>query len=493
MPNQIVLAWKVLVAGTSFGPAAAAAAIAQANAPLYVDPTTDPVLGQLFALTVASDLVTSDAVSATRALTLNMTSGGPGPNAVAPPPFPCRPITSTPPVLPFALRRAVTLPGSLFVTNGSTAVATTATQLPALSVGDSVQFLSQQGVFYTVAPGITPTGFVLATPFTGVTGNTGAFREVAAPAIAAAIYSTSPLDTAGVATTPAIPAGPGAIVVGLRYLDSTGAGPFTVGILLTGKRPAAVVLAGGSKDIAVIVAFGLVAVGAFGNSIGQITLCELGSALPPIPATTTLDQFAALTDQAQLSISRHLAYLPPSYFALAQQNRSAPALAGDFFVTTGSANVPTNVDQTGALAPGNVIQFAAQPEDDTPFGSDPVTYTVQAVSPKQITLTSAFTGLGPTNNFQAGTGVKGTKSVQIANFASAARRITPSPAVAPTNAQLAAPLGQFVATEVAAPPPNPPLPPSTVPLPTFLSDLFTQTLQLKLAGVPIQPQAITFV
>ena len=69
--------------------------------------------------------------------------------------------------------------------------------------------------------------------------------------------------------------------------------------------------------------------------------------------------------------------------------------------------------------------------------------------------------------------------------------MNPSPAAPPTNNQLSGPLAQFVATETAGPPPNPPLDPATVPVPTFLSGMFAQTLQMALA-VPVTPDAITF-
>lgn len=490
MADQIVLAWKVLVAGTSIGPAAADTKLAAV--PLYEDPTTDPVLGQMFGLTVASDVTTHDATSATRTLTLNMTSAVGAP--LAPPPFPCNPTTSTPPTLSYPLRRKVTLAGSFLTTNGSATVVTSANQTPALSPGNTVEFESQIGVYYVVAPlGVAPAAITLTSPYTGVTADGGSVNVAAAPATIAAIYSTSPLDTAGTATVPPIPPGSGARTVSLTYRDSTGAGPFTVIVPMQGKRPALVALAPGSADIELIVDMHVASTGGFGNSVGQITLCELSAAPPAIPPTATQAQFQQLTDRAQLLITRPLAYLPPSYFALAQQGASSPQLAGDFFVTTGSADVPTSVDQTGALAPGSVMQFASQISEDAPTGSTPVFYTVAAVTPKLVTLTEPFSGLGPLNQIQDGdTGSKGVKSTELLNFPSAAA-LYPPPAAPPTAAQLAGPMARFVNPGTAVPPPNPPLAPQAMsPAPTTLSDLYTQTLQLALA-VPVAPQPIAFI
>lgn len=288
-----------------------------AAVPLYESASADPVLGQLLGLTVASDnTVDSGSGVITRTLTLNMASP-----QLAPPAFPCRLVSSTPPELPFPLRSVVTLPGSFFVQQGSPNVATTATQVPSIPPNAFVQFLSQQGVFYQVLA-IGPTSIVLSAPYTGATANTSAYKEVVAPVTRAAVYSTSPLDTNGVATSPAIPAGPGARNVILSYKDLTGAGPFAVTVNLTGKRPAQVVLAGGSVDIAEIDSFAVGGVGSFGNSVGQITLVGLSSDVPAILANRTPDDFPALTDEAQLLLAEPIAYLPPSYFSLAQQATS---------------------------------------------------------------------------------------------------------------------------------------------------------------------------
>ena len=494
MANKIILAWVVKVAGTSFGPAQAAAKLAAV--PLYANPTTDPVLGQVFGLTVANDATTQDAVSATRTLTLNMTSV-PG-SPFAPPPFPCRPDTATVPVLPYTLRKTVTLAGLFSVINGSPVVQTSANQTPALNHLDVVQFASQPGVSYTVNL-VGPTSVTLFAAYSGPSTAVKAVQVVSAPAKIPALYSTTSLDTNGVATSPAIPAGSGARTVSLTYRDSTGAGPFTVVTPLTGKRPAAVALAVGSVDVASVVDLHVVGVGGFGSSVGQITLCDLASALPPVPANATPTDFKNLTDRAQVLIDRALAYLPPSYFSLAQQGASRPPLAGDFFVTTGSPSVPTSADQTSALAPGNTIRFASQLHDDTPFGSADVTYTVAAVSASPggigglVTLTTPYTGLDRTNKYDSNNAPRPSNvTAHAQKQPTAATLVTPSPAAPPAAAQLSAPLAQYVNPGNAVPPPNPPLPPGGMsPSPAFLSGLFTQTLSLALA-VPVAPQPITF-
>jgi hypothetical protein len=495
MADQIVLAWTVDVTGTPFGPAEAATALGAV--PLYTEVEADPVLGQLFGLTVDSDVTGTAGSTATRTLTLNM-------NAVnspeAPPIFQCRPrsqIVDIDP--PYPLTRNVSLVGSFFVSEGSTFVPTTATQVPSLSVGDSIQFLSQPGIFYTVAA-ITPTDITLTGAYTGTTANTEAFKEEPAPVVLAGIFSTSPLDTDGVGVTaPPIPAGPGARTIDLTYMDSTGAGPFTVSVSLTGKRPAPVTLDPGSVDIAEVVSMVITSTGGFGNSVGQLTLVELSEPLAPFPESPTLADFRRLTDETQLTIIRHLVYMPPSYFALAQQSTSQPELEGDFFVTTGSRRVATSADQTAALAPGNVIQFASQLTTNSPLGTVDVFYTVDAVGPRAITLTTPYTGLD--DNFTGSEnlgvnserGTKGNVGSQVQNKATGARLVEPSPAAPPSDGQLSVLVGQFVAPAVAMPPPSPPLSPATILPPTFLSDLFTQTLQLALAGVPITPEPIMIV
>ena len=499
MADQIVLSWVVDVTGTSFGPTQAAVALV--SVPLYNNPITDPVLGQMFGLTVASDVSAALGPStAGRTLTLNMTSipGAP----FAPPPFPCRPRTTTPPVLPYPLRRAVTLPGSFFLITGLLGAETSKTQVPSLSIGDKVQFLAQEGVFYEItAVNATAIGFTPA--YTGVAGNSEGFKEVAAPVAfdRLAVFSTSDLDTIGVATVPPIPAGSGARTVELVYNDSTGAGPFLAVADLTGRRPATFtfdVVPG--IDIAEIVQFAVSSTGAFANSVGEITLVSLSDALPAIPPNATPGTgigagqgdrtFFALTDAAQLLIDRHLVYMPPSYFALAQQGTSAPQLAGDFIVTTNSTNVPTTEDQTGVLAPGSIIRFAEQQY---------IPYTVSTVTPKIVILTTAFTGIDNNNTgtnkvgTNADAGTQGNIGTEIIKKRTGAFLVDPSPAAPPSNDQLSGPLAQFVALETAGPPPFPPGAPATVPVPTFLSGLFTRQLQLALAGVPVVPQPITFV
>jgi hypothetical protein len=492
MANQIVLAWTVSVANTPIGPVEAASRLAAVPLGLPIPspgtPTTDPVTGQMLGLSLASDTTTNDATSATRTMTFDMTP----PNA--PPPFPCHPNTSTPPILdsPYPLVEAKTLPGSFFVQLGATNIPTTMSQIPSLSIGDSVQFLSQEGVFYTVAS-VGPTSFNLTAPYTGEPGNTTAFKEVPAPATICAMYSTSELDTSGVATVPAIAAGPGARTISINYVDPNG-GSRTGTCTLTGKRPAAVTLEAG-QPIAKIAGIAIASVGGFGNSVGQITLVELSDDLPAIPSNATPLDFARLTDEAQMLISRSLAYLPPSYFALAQQGLSMPQLAGDFLLTTGSTSVPTTEDQTGVLVQGSVIQFAEQMTLDTATGTANVFYTVAEVTPKYITLTTPFTGI---DNNNTGTNQEGTNSNAgtKGNLGSVVNK-KPSGAFCvalaqePSSAQLSVPVGQFMQTEVAAPPPNPPLDPATVPAPTFLSGLYTRTLALAMAGVPITSASIT--
>lgn len=490
MVDQVILAWTVKVAGTPFGPAQAAAKLAAV--PLYANPTTDPVLGQAFGLTVASDAVTQDAVSATRTMTCNMTSAVGAP--LAPPPLPCHPDGAAPPAPPYALKKTVTLAGSFLVSNGSTAVSTSANQTPALNHLDVVQFAPQPGVYYTVNA-VGPTGVTLFAAYSGRTADVKAVKVVAAPAKVVALYSTSPLDTGGFsATTPAIPAGSGARTVSLTYRDSTGAGPFTVVTALTGRRPAAVVLAG--TDVASILDLHVASAGGFGSSVGQITLSELSAALPAVPNNAN---FGPLTDEGQLLIARALAYLPPSYLSLAQQQQSAPPLAGDFLVTTGSASVPTTADQTGALAAGNVIQFASQLQDDTPFGPVPVTYTVASVGASPggvgglVILTAPYTGLDKSCKYDSNNAPRPSNvTARAQKQPTGATLVTPSPAAPPPNAQLAAPLAQYVNPGDAVPPPGPPLPPGGMsPSPTFLSGMFTQTLSLALA-VQVEPQPIAF-
>jgi hypothetical protein len=484
MPDQIALAWTVNVAGTPYGPTQAASALAAVS--LYTDTSTDPVLGQMLGLTVADDATTSDATSATRTLTLNMNASA---TPTAPPPFPCHPLNSTPPTLPYVLRTARAVPGSFFVTFGSGTVPAAQDSRPAIKIGDVLQFLTQPGVFYDVAS-VSSTTIGLTSAFTGTTGNSGAYKEIDAPATNVAIYSSSDLDTAGVATVPAIAAGPGARTIEIFYKDSTGAGPFSVTVSLTGKRPAAVTLAGGSIDIFEIDNILVASTGGFGNNIGEITLVELTADLPTIQSNATADSFPALTDEAQLLIGTHLAYLPPSYFAFAQQGAATPELDGIFLVSTGSQDVPTSEDQTSALVAGNTIAFIEQ------FGT---TYLVEAVSAKIVRLTTPYTGIDTSNTGSASTagtenkGTKGNIGTTVSKKPTSARLLGASVGAPPSNAELATPLAQFVAPATAAPPPAPPLDPSTILTPTFLSGFYTRTLQLALAGIPITSATITLV
>ena len=504
MSDQIILAWTVDVTNTPIGPVEAATRLAAVDLHLPVpspgEPTTDPVLGQLLGLTVASDTTSNDATSATRTITLNMTP----PNA--PPPFPCHPITSTPPVLvdPYPLVERVTLPGSFFVQPGATSIPVTATQIPSLSVNDSIQFLSQLGVFYGVAS-IGATLIGLSSPYTGEPGNTTAFKELPAPATVCAMYSTSELDTIGVGTVPAIAAGPGARTVSISYVGATGSSR-TGTCSLTGKRPAAVVLEAGDP-IAKVSQISIATVGGFGNSVGQITLVELTEALPALPTDLPLGTgigpaqtpigkvgapiprtFKTMTDEAQLLIGRQLFYLPPSYFSVARQMAASPMLEGDFIVTTGSTDVPTTEDQSSALTTGDFIEFVVQPG---------TIYRIEDVSAKIVKLSSVFTGIDTTNTpiENAGTntnaGTKGNLGDKLLKKRTGAKSTSLSIS-APSNDELAVPLGQFIETQTAAPPLNPPLTPSTVPVPTFLSGLYTQAIALGLAGVPVTSATITF-
>jgi hypothetical protein len=499
MANQIVLSWSVSAAGTSFNPAKTAAALAAVM--LYQNPQTDPVLGQLFGLTVEADVTAPTADGATRTLTLNMTPAAGAP--LAPPFFPCNPTTATTPVPPYELIALEALPGAFLTVNGSDIVQTEVSQIPSLEHGNRVQFDAQVGVFYEVDT-VTSGQITLTTPYLGTTDDDGAAIVKPAPATIIAVYSTSPLDTAGVPQIQPvpIPPGSGAQTVSLTYLDSTGAGPFTIVAPLAGKAPIPIPLAVGSLDVTTILDFHVASTGAFGNSVGQITLCELnGEDLAEAEQTTTLGtptrtEFQRVTDLLQTLIDRALVYIPPSYFALAGQQATSPQLEGDFIVTTGSANVPTTEDQTGVLSAGDTIQFIVQLGDATPFGFVETFYTLRAVSPRGVTLETPFTGINRLNRPQLpslGSNTRGTISTELLEFPTAAQLISPQPATPPSDDQLAGPLAQFVNPGVAIPPPGQPLPPTTMsPPPTFLSGFFTQTIQLALA-VPVTQATITLV
>jgi hypothetical protein len=479
MSNQITLAFTVNVSGTSYGPVKAASALAAV--PLYENPNTDPVLGQLFGLTVASDMTTTPtAATAVRTIVLNMTATPPisPPSPLAPPPFPCSPITATPPVPPYPLWATKTLPGNFLTTPGSPTVGLSFKRTSWFQgAGMIVQFLDQPGVFYTTAASVGSHHHItLTTPYSGpFSRDGGAVQMIQAPATIAAIYSTSPLDSAGVAIAPPLVPGSGARTVSLTYMDSTGAGPFTVTVSLMGTYPSPVTLAGGSKDIAVITDLHIVTTGGFGNSVGQITLCELLSASPYIRPDATAEDFQEITDKAQLLITRGLVYLPPSYFALCQQGASCPVLAGEFTLpgrmahasnVQGGTSVATTVnpaDQTPALVAGNVVEFAAQPG---------VLYTLKTVGTGTVTLTTPYTGLNDNP------------------ISSSATVVSAVAGVPPSSAQLASSVAEFVNPGTAVPPPSQPLAPQTMsPAPVFLSGMFARTLQLELA-VPVVPSAI---
>jgi hypothetical protein len=468
MANQLILSWTVSVAGSSRSPAQAKAALEAVE--LYENATNDPVLGQFFGLAVASDVTATTSIGAMRTLTINMNSALGAP--YAPPASPCHPAISTPPVLPYPLTVAEELEGSFLVTNGSTTVATTDSQLPTLVDTDVVQFSEQPGVNYTIV-GVAAGFISVSPPYSGQTDNSDAVQMVPAPVKLAAIYSSSPLDSL---------TGSGARTVHLQYNDSLGA-PGTVVVDLDGAYPVPIPLAGGTIDIATITSLRVASTGGFGNSVGQITLSSLTDAI--------LDEDTQ--DEAQLKLDLALVYLPPSYFALTQPTASAPQLEGDFFVTTNSPTVPTSIDQTSALAAGNTIQFAAQEEIDTPFGSEPVLYVLKYVNPKMIILETAFTGFDFLHRpVRPDEGTKSTRGDTVIGLATAATLVTPSPAAPPSDAQLGSLLAQFVNPGIAVPPPNPPLDPATMlPTPTLLSGFFTQTLQLALA-VPVVPAPIAF-
>lgn len=443
MSNQIVLQWSVDVAETTFSPAQAAVALGAVV--LYQDPATDPVLGQGFGLTVASDVTSATGSGAQRVLTLNMNASAGAP--LAPSPFPCHPTQRTPPALPYKFERTAPCPGGFTAKNGQAVVATEFGQRPTLNPGDTIQFVSQLGVDYTVASVGASNGIVLTAPYAGNFSNTTALKVLPAAATLPAIYSTSPLDTSF--------NGRGAGAVTISYTDSLGASA-TVTTALLGKRPSPIVLDGGTIDIAVVTDMHISTVGGFGNSLGQITLVDLSA---PINNTSPAD--ADTDDQAQLKIDRSLVYLPISYFSFAQQGAATPALAGDFAANPDSTNVFPTVDQTSALSAGNIMSFASDPDVD---------YTVATVTPKIITLTENYGGLTP--------------------VVTAASIVSPSTAAPPTDAALKAPLSQYVNPGNAVPPPGAPLPPQAMtPAPIFLSDFFTQTISFTLA-MPVTPAVI---
>jgi hypothetical protein len=297
------------------------------------------------------------------------------------------------------------------------------------------------------------------------------YATLTEPAIVA-LYSTSDLDTAGVPTldTP-IPPGAGAQSVSLTYIDPTGATHVIVTDLL-GKFPAQVTL---PAPIAAVTDLHIASTGGFGNSVGQITLSSLSA--PTAPIQPTVD-FQEQQDAAQNLLDTPLVYMPPSYFALAQQGAATPQLPGDFFVTTGSTNVPVTADLTAILFAGNTIRFASQAPQTTP----PTDYAVAAVSWNPVseqglvTLTEPYTGYNK-NLIDANNAPRPTNETANADEQqTGAMLIDPSPATVPSNAALAAPLTEYIGTAGVATPSPPP------PNPVGLSGLYARTLSLALAA-----------
>lgn len=469
MANQITLAFSVATASTIYTPAQAAAKLSAV--PLFASVGNDPVLGQALGLTVVDDIVSDGGVTYTGE------AGGPF--------LPGETVTDSPSggtatvaldldgVLYFELGTAVgtfahgdTITGS---TSGATATVNNAAALggptPTTPGATRVLVLNMTALISPYAPPPSPcrpTGPVDPPPdappqlpytLTQTTINRYTQLPVTTPAPAqyVAFYSSSELDTDGVSTTPAIPAGAGAQIMALEYYDSTGAGPFAVFAKLMGKFPAPVTLAGGSVDVAQVTQCLIEQVGAFGNSVGQITLCALEAPLPAIPATATPEDFPALTDAAQLTIARPLVYLPPSYFALAQQQNSAPQLAGDFVVERGSPTVLTPVSQLSVLAATNVLEFASQPG---------VQYEIASVSATFVKLTTPYTGLSHAELAPAAEDPSPAQSVsdRTDGVLTSAVLVSPSQAAPPDDAHLLTPLSEFT------------LPQSTVPALTYSAE-----------------------
>jgi hypothetical protein len=462
-PNQLTLAFSVATASTIYTPAQAAAKLAAV--PLYASAGTDPVLGQAFGLTVSSDVVSIGGV------TYTSEAGGPF--------LPGETVTDAPGGGTATV--AVDEDGMLFFvegsivgafahgdtitggTSGATATVNNAAALggptPTTPGATRVLVLNMTSVpgvptapppfpCRPTGPLVPPPGAPPTLPYvleqTTINPYTRLPVTAPAPAAVAAFYSTSNLDTDGVGTTPAIPSGSGAQIMQLDYHDSTGAGPFTVYTKLMGKFPAMVTLAGGSIDIAQIDACFPFQVGAFANSVGQITLCALEAPLPAIPSEATPADFPGLTDAAQLTITRPLIYLPPSYFALSQQQNSAPQLEGDFLVKQGSPTVLTPVSQIGVLAGTNIIEFTAQPG---------VQYEVASVSATLIKLTTPYTGLSHPEIAPAAEAPYPAQSVseEADAVVTSASLVSPSQAAPPDDAHLTTLLAEFTLPQSTAP------------------------------------------
>src|SRR5271166_4678265 len=389
MATRLNLVFSIATTGTIFTPTQAAAKLAAV--PLYASAGADPVLGQLFGLTVTLDLLSIASVTYTGE------AGGPF--------LPGETVTGAPSGATATV--AVDESGTLYFVEGS--VTGTFAHLDTITGGESgatatVNNASGLGGPTSTTPGATrvvvlnmtsvnapyapppfpcrPTGPLVpppgappALPYTLTETTINPYTRLPvttpAPATVLAFYSTSDLDTDGVDTVPAIPAGPGAQIMALIYHDSTGAGPFEVYTKLMGKFPAMVTLHVGSVDVAEITECFVFQTGAFENSVGQITLA-------------TLADVPGLTDAAQMTITKPLVYLPPSYFALSEQGASAPQLAGDFLVEPESPTVLATVSPIGVIAATNVLEFASQPG---------VQYEVASVYAGGLKLTAPYTGL----------------------------------------------------------------------------------------------------
>jgi len=469
-PNQITLAFSVATTNTIYTPTQAAAKLAAV--PLYSSDGTDQVLGQAFGLTVGSDVVSIGGVTVTGEAghfvpgeTVTDAPGG-GTATVA--------VDEENGTLYFVEGTVVGLFAHGDTITGGTSGATATVNNAAAGGGPTpttpgatrVLVLTMTSVLGapTAPPPFLcrPTGPLTpppagqpVLPYTLTETTIDRYTRLPvtspAPAAIAAFYSTSDLDTDGVATTPAIPAGSGAQIMTLTYRDSTGAGPFTVHTKLMGKYPAQVTLAGGSIDIAEIVVCFIEQTGAFENSVGQITLAALEAVLPPIPSRATPADFPALTDAAQMTITRPLIYLPPSYFALSQQQNSAPQLAGDFWVKKDSSVVLTTVSQIGIIASTNTVEFAAQ------LGT---IYEIAAVSETFVELTTPYTGLTRPEIAPAAEKHRYAQSVNEEADAVTTSAVLVSPAAAgggptqaapPDNAHLMTLLAEFTLPQTTAP------------------------------------------
>lgn len=532
MANRLNLAFSVATANTILTPAQAAAKLAAV--PLYSSGQTDPILGQAFGLTVAIDEVSTGGVTYTAESggpflpgeTVTATSGGTATVAL-----------DEDGMLYFVLGTESGTFAHLDTITGGTSLATATVNNAAADGGPTpttpgatrVLTLNMTSVedgptapppfpCRPTGPIEPPPGAAPTTPYTLTETTENPYTELPqtlpAPAAVLAFYSTSDLDTDGIATVPPIPPGSGAQVVELSYKDSTGAG-FSVFVKLMGKFPAEVTLAGGSVDVAEVIALSVFQTGAFENSVGQITLAALAAPLPTFPTNAAPEDFPGLTDAAQMTITRPLVYLPPSYFALAQQPNSAPQLAGDFGVKQDSPTVLTTVSQVGILTgagelagtvnvthddasitfsvpqllpPGTLITFAEQPsatyslagEVDGTDGtltalytgtsaaattasvaasvleldSQPgVEYEVASVYETGLKLTTAYTGLTPAEIAPAAEQPYPARSVSedVDRVVTSASLVSPSQAAPPDDQHLTTLLSEFTLPQATAP------------------------------------------